>query len=76
MRLTVLGQFARGLAHEDERQSTALLKSLESVKWRLWHGNLVRVVDAVRRFAEDLDDLQFDYPQLRKFARAAREFCI
>jgi hypothetical protein len=28
------------------------------------------------RFAEDLDDLQVDYPQLRKFARAAREFCV
>jgi hypothetical protein len=76
MRLTVLGQFARGIAHDDERQSAALLKSLESIKWLLWHGNFVRVVDAVRRFAEDLDDLQLDYPQLRKFARAAHEFCV
>jgi hypothetical protein len=76
MRLTVLGQFARGVAHDDGRQSAALLKSLESIKWLLWHGNFVRVVDAVRRFAEDLDDLQLDYPQLRKFARAAREFCV
>jgi hypothetical protein len=76
MRLTVLGQFARGLAHEDEHQGAALLKSLESIKWILWHGNLVRAVDAVRRFAEDLDDLQLDNPQLRKFARAAHEFCV
>jgi hypothetical protein len=76
MRLTVLGQFARGVAHDDGRQSAALLKSLESIKWLLWHGNFVRVVDAVQRFAEDLDDLQLDYPQLHKFARAAREFCV
>ena len=76
MRLTVLGQFARGFAHDDEQKSAALLKSLESIKWRLWHGNLVRAVDAVQRFADDLDELQLDYPQLRKFARAAHEFCI
>src|SRR5215831_2361791 len=37
---------------------------------------LVRAVDAVQHFAEDLDDLQLDYPQLRKFARAAHEFCV
>ena len=36
----------------------------------------MRAVDAVRRFGEDLDDLQFDYPRLRIFARAAREFCV
>jgi hypothetical protein len=76
MRLTVLGQFARGIAHEDECQSAALLKSLESIKWLLWHGNFIRALDAVRRFAEDVDELQLDYPQLRKFARAAHEFCV
>jgi hypothetical protein len=76
MRLTVLSQFARGLAHEDEPQSTALLKSLESIKWLLWHGNLVRAVDAVRRFAENFDDLPLDDLRMRKFARAAREFCV
>jgi hypothetical protein len=36
----------------------------------------VRAVDTIRRFAEDLDELQLDYPQLRKFARAAHEFCV
>jgi len=40
MHLTVLGQFPRGIAHDDESQSAALLKSQESIKWLLWHGNL------------------------------------
>ncbi|MBV8362471.1 MAG: ISKra4 family transposase, partial [Deltaproteobacteria bacterium] len=35
MRLIVLGQFAHGFAHDDEQKSAALLKSLESIKWRL-----------------------------------------
>jgi hypothetical protein len=33
-------------------------------------------VDAVQRFAEDLEELQLDYAQLRKFARAAHEFYV
>ena len=39
MRLTVLEQYARGVAHHDADEGARLLRELERVKWLLWHGN-------------------------------------
>src|ERR1039457_5299408 len=76
MRLTVLGQYARGVAHHDEAKGADLLKSLERIKWLLWHGNLQRASMAIERFEDDVGELEVDYPHLRKFARAAHEFAV
>ncbi len=42
MRLTVLEQYARGVAHYDEEQGTQLSNDLKRTKWLLWHGNYYR----------------------------------
>jgi len=54
MRLTVMGQMAKGIASEIKRPGeleenmdvnvdpAAIEKSLERVKWFLWHGNVSR----------------------------------
>ncbi len=76
MRLTVLSQYARGVAHHDEIQGAGLLKSIERMKWLLWHGNLQRAEKVIESFEEDVDVLETDYPNLRKFARSAREFRV
>jgi hypothetical protein len=34
MRLTGLGQYAKGLAHHNPIEATALLDRLERIKWR------------------------------------------
>ena len=39
MRLTVLSQYAKGLAHHNSVEALALHSRLERIKWRLWHGN-------------------------------------
>ena len=39
MRLTGLGQYARGMAHYNPLEATALQDRLERIKWRLWHGD-------------------------------------
>jgi hypothetical protein len=39
MRVTVLEQYARGVAHHDEAAGARLLEELERSKWFLWHGN-------------------------------------
>jgi hypothetical protein len=39
MRLTVIGQYAKGLDTTQENRQE-ILKSLESVKHYLWHGNV------------------------------------
>ena len=74
MRLTVLGQYARGVAHHDEAEGARLLRELERIKWWLWHGNRHRAGEAVAFLEDDVDGLEVDYPNLGKFARAAHEF--
>jgi len=52
------------------------VRTLERVKWLLWHGN----GHCARQHADDLRDdakgLELDYPHLGKFARAAHEFAV
>ena len=74
MRLTVLGQYGRGVAHCDEAEGARLLASLDSIKWLLWHGNQYRAGEEIAFFEDDVDGLAMDYANLGKFARAAHEF--
>jgi C4-dicarboxylate-specific signal transduction histidine kinase len=76
MRLTVLGQYARGVAHHDEAEGARLLTTLDSIKWLLWHGNQHRAGKEIAFFEDDVDGLAMDYPNLGKFARAAHEFAV
>lgn len=76
MRLTVLCQYARGVAHHDEAAGQNLLAELERIKWLLWHGNQHRAGETISFFLDDVDRLEVDYPNLSKFARAAQEFSV
>lgn len=76
MRLTVLCQYARGVAHHDEAAGKRLLADLERIKWFLWHGNQYRARQIIESFLIDVDDLEVDYPKLAKFARASHEFAV
>jgi hypothetical protein len=76
MRLTVLCQYARGVAHHDEAAGQSLLAELERIKWLLWHGNQHRAGETISFFLDDVDGLEVDYPNLGKFARAAQEFSV
>lgn len=76
MRLTVLEQYARGVAHHDEAAGARLLVELERIKWLLWHGNQHRARASIGILEEDVDGLEIDYPNLRKFARSAHEFAV
>ncbi len=76
MRLTVLSQYARGVAHHDDAEGARLLTSVESIKWLLWHGNQHRAGEETVFFEDDVDDLEVSYPNLGKFKRAAHEFAV
>jgi hypothetical protein len=76
MRLTVLEQYARGVAHHDEAAGARLLAELERIKWLLWHGNQPRAGASIGILEEDVDGLEIDYPNLRKFARSTHEFAV
>ncbi len=76
MRLPVLEQYARGVAHYDEAVGANLLADLERIKWLLWHGNQHRAGETIGFFVDDVNGLEMDYPNLRKFARTAHEFAV
>ena len=62
MRLTVLGQFAKGVAHHDQKASTELTKDIERIKWKLWHGNTTDALEVIEGVEDDLADLDVGYP--------------
>lgn len=76
MRLTVLGQYARGVAQHDADKGKDLLASLDRIKWLLWHGNQIRAKETISFFEDDVDELEVDYPNLNKFVRTAHEFAV
>ena len=74
MRLTILEQYARGVAHHDDAEGARLLASLARTKWLLWHGNQHRALETIGFFEDVFGALEVDYPNLGKFARATHEF--
>ncbi len=76
MRLTVLEQYARGVAHHDKTEGARLLKELERTKWLLWHGDGHRAREHADGLRDDVSALELDYPHLSKFMRAAYEFAV
>ena len=60
MRLTVLGQCARGVAHHGAAEGARLLASLDSIKWLLCHGNQHRAGEEIALLEDDVDGLAMD----------------
>jgi len=70
MRLTVLGQLAKGL---DPKTARAAASELERLKWLLWHGNVFRALQVVGDLKIDVD-VEDPTPQERKLYKALAEF--
>jgi hypothetical protein len=82
MRLTVLQQTAKGLplTIQDEEETYTLrdpvIRSLERLKWSLWHGNVYKAFQKITDLAMDLDVAvaTTDDATARKLLRAVEEF--
>jgi hypothetical protein len=70
MRLTGLGQYAKGLAHHSPIEAVALQHRLERIKWRLWHGDADEALTRARKLAEDVAALASGYPGLARLVTA------
>jgi hypothetical protein len=73
MRLTVMGQYAKGLDTTQENREE-ILKSLESVKHYLWHGNVARARDRIEDIHCFLDNEELTGENSRKLRKALDEF--
>lgn len=76
MRLTVLGQYAKGLAHHNVREAEEIAKTLERIKWFLWNGNCREALLLAEDLVDDLVCMESDYPNLKKFTAKAEEFHV
>jgi hypothetical protein len=73
MRLTVMGQYGKGLAITQRRREETL-KSLESVKHYLWHGNVARARDKIEDLHSFLENEELAGENSRKLRKALDEF--
>ena len=58
----------------EELDTVDVGKELERVKWFLWHGNVVRALDAIEDIEGELDFLPQDGESRKKLLKAVREF--
>ena len=52
------------------------MRTLERIKWLLWHGNGHRARQQAGDLCDDVRELKLDYPQLGRFVRSAQEFAV
>src|SRR6187551_1026449 len=71
MRLTVLTQYTKGVAHHNPVEALALQSQLDRIKWRLWHGKVDEALSYARELAGEVAALDSNYPGLPRFAKAA-----
>ena len=74
MRLTVLGQYVRGLAHHDEDGAGQLDRLLRRIKGLLWHDNLHEAVPSCADLVEMVLEIDSAYASLPALRKAAPEF--
>ncbi len=74
MRLTVLGQFLKGLIHLDPVIGGDMQRELERTKWYLWHGNGEQALF----WFEDIEMLMYNfedtYPKFKQLEKVVAEF--
>lgn len=74
MRLTVMGNMAKGLRSEEFTTIVADVgKQLERIKWFIWHGNVFRALQTIEFLDMDLEVIE-ETEQQRKLLKALREF--
>jgi hypothetical protein len=82
MRLTVMGQMVKGMTAElkpyTKCSETAtvladLEKHLESVKWNLWHGNVLHALQRIDDLDDDLEVLEENPVNKKKLLKAVKE---
>ncbi len=73
MRLTVLGQFAKGMCCIDPDPGSQLVKTLDSTKWYLWHGNVAQALELLDDCYGLCDDPELHYDKRRKLVQHVSE---
>jgi hypothetical protein len=74
MRMTVLGQYIKGLIRLDRVVGEGIQKRLDSVKWLLWHGKVDNALDRLEDLDRCLNHFTDLYPRFPQLKRAVQKF--
>ena len=74
MRITVMQQYVKGLAHHNEEVTGQLARLLRQIKGFLWHGNLHDGQAVIEALVMELDELQTSYASIKALQKTAAEF--
>ncbi len=74
MRLTVMQQYVKGLAHHNADEAEALSRLPRQIKGFLWNGNLHDAQAAIDDLVMDLDEIETDYASIKALLKTAAEF--
>ncbi len=74
MRITVMQQYVKGLAHHNLVEGEQLARMLRQIKAYLWNGNLHDGLIAIDDLVMDLDEVETDYTSIKAFRKTSAEF--
>lgn len=73
MRITAMNQMAKGVNYHYDWQQEDILKTLESIKWYLWHGNVFHALQEIESLTSSLDTDETS-PEQNRLLKKAEEF--
>ena len=74
MRITVMHQYVKGLAHLSPEEAEEMARYLRQIKGCLWNGNLHDGQAAIDDLVMDLDEIETGYAGTKALRKAANEF--
>jgi hypothetical protein len=74
MRVTVLGQYIKGLLRLNQEGGAIVQKKLASVKWLLWHGKVDKALDRLGDFDRRIEHFVDTYPRFPQLKKAVQKF--
>ncbi len=74
MRVTVLGQYVKGLLRLDRVMGGGIRKRLDSVKWLLWHGKVTKALDRLWDVEQRIAYFADSYPRFSQLKKAVQKF--
>ena len=74
MRITVMGQYAKGLINHNQDEGRKIARLLRQIKGFLWNGNLREASMTIDDLVMDIEFIETNYPSIKAFKKAACEF--
>ena len=74
MRITVMQQYVKGLAHHNPEEAETIARLLRQIKGFLWNGNLHDGQAVIENLVSSLDEIETGYAGISALVKAATEF--